>query len=134
MISRKAIIATKRWVSSPTPRKWVSSTTNIGSGAKIVKDTVGDWSNPRTVPRAAVLAGAGALFAYMTYKKAIYQEHEIDDRKNVINEQVPPKPTEVTKSVADNMPNVMNAQRYDSLRKEGLGVEHEEWKKKKNQA
>jgi hypothetical protein len=102
-------------------------------GAKVVKDAVANPKDPRTFPRAAVLVGAGTFFGYMTYKKFIYKEHHIDDRKNVINKEVPPRPSEVSKAVAENAPIAINANRYETLRKEGLGVDHEEWKAKKRE-
>lgn len=102
-------------------------------GAKLVKDAVANPNDPRTFPRAAVIAGAGAFFGYMTYKTFLYKEHQIEERNQVIREEVPPRPSEVSKTVAENAPITMNAKRYETLRKEGLGVDHNEWKAKKRE-
>ena len=137
---KAAIMANKRIVTSQN-RSWLSTATSmvspvqqyrdIGATPKVIKDAVANPSNPRTLPRAVVLASAGAFFGYMTYKTFTYREHHFDERKNVINVNVPPRPSGVVKAVADNAPIAMNAQRYASLRKGGLGVDEEDFMAKK---
>jgi len=135
---QKATIAVTRRLPSPShdPRRFSTVPTGVqyyrakngsGGGVAGIGSRLSDLSNPRTWPRALVLASAATLFGYMSYKKYTYNEHLVtDDRHNVINRRVPPRPTQVVRAVSDNFPIVMNAKRYESLRKGGLGVDVEQ--------
>jgi hypothetical protein len=60
---------------------------------------------------------------------------EAHDRKHIIKQEVPPgRPSEVSKTVADNVPILLHGDKYGKLRKEGLGVDHNERKEKKLEA
>jgi len=89
--------------------------------------------DPRTYPRAAVWATTVSLFVYFSYKTYTYRSYHFDERRNVINKSGAERPTTVVKAVFENGPIVLNSKRYNTLRHEGLGVDHEEWLKRKQE-
>jgi len=103
------------------------------AGAKDTKvgEAVGSMKDPRTSPRAAVFAGVGGLLGYMVLRKGTKAEKAADDRHHVIKEEVPPRPSEPVKKVAENVPIAMNARKYDTLTGKGLGVDSSKDKKSK---
>jgi hypothetical protein len=109
------------------------------NSSNVIQKAVADPSNPRTIPRAAVWAGAASFVGFMAYRRMDAFD-KTDDRKRrkriIMTQQAPPAPmqSEVSKTVAENTPIVMNADKYDKLRNEGLGVDHGEWKEKKMNA
>ncbi len=60
----------------------------------------------------------------MAYRRLDAHE-KTEDRKSILavkSPEIPPMQSQVSKTVAESSPIVMNAGRYDKLRDEGLGV------------
>jgi len=69
----------------------------------------------------------------MTVQGIWYKRHHFNPKhKNeVIANYNPERPVRMTRSVTQNGPITMNAEKYEHLQKEGLGVDHQEWEKQK---
>ena len=96
---------------------------------KAVKEAVANPKDSRVFPRAAVLLGAGALVGTVFYKTMATEEPAVEDRHNVIDQHVPPSQSVVAQKVSETMPKIMDAERYEKIKTEGLGVDHQQWKK-----
>lgn len=99
----------------------------------MIQRAVADPTNPRTIPRAAVWAGTAGFVGYMVYRRLDAHEKTYDRTNILAMKSIPPMQSHVSKTVADGSL-VMKAAKYDTLRDEGLGVDHGEWKKKKMNA
>jgi hypothetical protein len=98
----------------------------LEQGNRLLRDTVLNFRDPRTIPRAFVLSTAAAFYGYMTYRKMKFGSVIVEDRKQVINTNIPPRSTEVVRAVGDRPPIAIYARKYHTLRKRGLGVDEEE--------
>lgn len=133
---RRAANVIRRRLSSSVSTKAVASHQNKHDGTNVIQRAVVDPSNPRAIPRAAVWAGTAGFVGFMAYRRLDAHE-KTEDRKSILavkSPEIPPMQSQVSKTVAESSPIVMNAGRYDKLRDEGLGVDHGEWKEKKKNA
>jgi hypothetical protein len=91
-------------------------------------------SNPGTYPLIAVLCGASCFIVGMSANRLMYRSKQIritqEHKHAVIQHWGTEKVDTVVKRVS-NRPIAFNAQGFKSIRQEGLGVDHEEWKKGK---
>jgi hypothetical protein len=82
----------------------------------------------------AVLASASCFIVGMSANRLMYRSKQIritkDPKNSVIQHWGTEKVDAVVKRVS-NRPIAMHAQGFKSIRQEGLGVDHEEWKKGK---
>ena len=88
---------------------------------KPLTDAVANPDNPRSIPRAAVWIGAAGIVGVFAMKRT----SQASDNRKVIQDSPVPQASELSKTVSDHMPIVMNAGKYQTLRKKGLGV-HED--------
>jgi len=94
-----------------------------GAEDLLVANAVANAKDTRTFPRAAVWAGVVSLFGYMIIRKATKAETAMADRKRVINQVVPPRPSDPVRKFSKAVPIAMNARKYETLTKKGLGVD-----------
>lgn len=81
-------------------------------------------NDPRSVPRIMVWVGAVAIISSFAYKATETSAAATNDRSKIVKEHIPPTSSAVTKIMADQAPMVEEERgRYESLGKEGLGVD-----------
>jgi len=75
---------------------------------------------------------AAALFILMTANGIWFRkEHLSSDHKNeIIRTQEPERAIHLARSGTKG-PKVMHSEKYDKINQEGLGIDHEKWKKEK---
>lgn len=95
----------------------------------MIQRAVADPTNPRTIPRAVVWAGTLGFVGFMAYRR--FDAHQKTyDRSHTLSVQLPtenlPMQSQVSKTVAESSPLVMKAAKYHTLRRKGLGMDHDE--------
>ena len=91
---------------------------------KPIADAMANPKNPRTIPRAAVWIGTAAIVSFFGMR--LMDKAASADNKNIIQENPPPQASTITKRASETLPIVMNADKYKTLHKKGLGVKEEE--------
>jgi len=88
--------------------------------------------DPRTYPRSLVLGGTAVFFVVTTYQGLRYRAHHLEPetKNSMLGRDRTETPNRVTRALKEG-PIIMNQKRYNTLKHEGLGVDHEEWKKGK---
>jgi hypothetical protein len=120
-------------------RRFNSATTTVAPKAPFVPDIYKNsfkktYSNPGVYPLLAVLGAAGCFIVGMTTNRVMYRSKQAkfsQEAKNSVIQTWGTEKTEALVNRASKRPIAFNAQGFRSLRQEGLGVDHEEWKKGK---
>jgi hypothetical protein len=82
----------------------------------------------------AVLCGAGCFIVGMTRNRLMYrskQKRITHDKKGVVIQDWDREKVDSVVKRVSNRPIAFNAQGFKSIQKEGLGIDHEDWKKGK---
>jgi hypothetical protein len=82
----------------------------------------------------AVLGAAGCFIVGMTRNRLMYrskQKRITHDTKGVVIQDWDREKVDTVVKTVSKEPIAFNAQGFKSIRQEGLGVDHEEWKKGK---
>lgn len=89
-------------------------------------------NDPRTFPRFIVSSTVVTFFTLMTVNFLLYRKDhfKVEHKNDPFAAHLTERPTRVTKVLSQG-PIVVNAKRYGTLKKEGLGVDHDEWLKRK---
>lgn len=112
---RKSTTIMGRRISTATSRR------NFASRSGDLKEFL--KKDPRTIPRAAVWVVTASFLGMMLYRKAQKNEAAIEDRRNVIKQNVPPDFVEpVAIAAKATKPFAVETDKMETVSDKGLGV------------